>query len=532
MQRARRIASPIGAALLVGLALTGSIGARLLDPVPGAIAGALGAGAAVIAASGVLRRRGHDHPGELAVDAAVIALGVWLVAWATLVRPLADRTGGEPWSAVRLGITLPMWAVAVFVLATALSHHVERPLSLRMFTGAASAALLAEIASGLHEPTHLGSSADGVALVLTAAAATLVAVAVSRRDVVELHRTQPPVHRQPFGRLVVVVAALVVPVIALAATSTHGALDIAVRAGLTSLLALTVTARVAHSVRASHRAHAALLHGVQTDPLSGLPSRSVLVQAIDDLLRGSWAQDRRPTLFSIDLDRFKNINDSLGHAAGDEVLMTVAQRLVAVVPPEATVARISGDEYVVLHPATASAAAAMAFAERLLELFREPLPLSKGDVFVTASIGVAAVSTTSATSADDLVRHADTAMYRAKDAGRNCIAVYDESMHERVAHRLAVETALYRALDRRELRLFHQPILDLPSGEVVGFEALMRWQQADGTMVPPVEFIPIAEDTGTIVSIGAWALLEALTQLRQWIDDGVCSATATMSVNV
>ncbi|MEK7423159.1 MAG: EAL domain-containing protein [Actinomycetota bacterium] len=112
------------------------------------------------------------------------------------------------------------------------------------------------------------------------------------------------------------------------------------------------------------------------------------------------------------------------------------------------------------------------------------------------------------------------------------MAFYDESMHERIAHRLAVETALYRALDRQELRMFHQPILDLDTGEVVGFEALMRWQQGDGTIVSPAEFIPIAEDTGTIIPIGAWALLEALTQLRRWIDDGVCSPQATMSVNV
>ena len=153
-------------------------------------------------------------------------------------------------------------------------------------------------------------------------------------------------------------------------------------------------------------------------------------------------------------------------------------------------------------------------------------------MFVTASIGVASLSPSSSSSAEDLLRHADTAMYRAKDAGRNCLAVYDESMHERVAHRLSVETALYRALDRRELRLFHQPILDLESGDVVGFEALMRWQQGDGTIVSPAEFIPIAEDTGTIVPIGSWALLEALTQLRSWIDDGVCSESATMSVNV
>jgi EAL domain-containing protein (putative c-di-GMP-specific phosphodiesterase class I) len=168
----------------------------------------------------------------------------------------------------------------------------------------------------------------------------------------------------------------------------------------------------------------------------------------------------------------------------------------------------------------------------LLDVFREPLALTQGDVFVTASIGVAAISATSSTSAEDLVRHSDTAMYRAKDAGRNCVAMYDESMHERVAHRLAVETALYRALDRRELRLYHQPILDLDTGDVVGFEALMRWQQADGTIVSPAEFIPIAEDTGTIVPIGTWSLLEALSQLRTWIDDGTCSPTATMSVNV
>ena len=246
----------------------------------------------------------------------------------------------------------------------------------------------------------------------------------------------------------------------------------------------------------------------------------------------AWQSDSHPTLYFVDLDRFKNINDSLGHAAGDEVLKMVAIRLSKAAPEHSTVARLSGDEYVVLDPSTRSPGSSLALAERLLSIFREPLPISQGDVFVTASIGVASLSPSSSSSAEDLLRHADTAMYRAKDAGRNCLAVYDESMHERVAHRLSVETALYRALDRRELRLFHQPILDLESGDVVGFEALMRWQQADGTMVSPAEFIPIAEETGTIVPIGSWALLEALTQLRHWIDDGVCSESATMSVNV
>jgi EAL domain-containing protein (putative c-di-GMP-specific phosphodiesterase class I) len=113
-------------------------------------------------------------------------------------------------------------------------------------------------------------------------------------------------------------------------------------------------------------------------------------------------------------------------------------------------------------------------------------------------------------------------MYRAKDAGRNCVAVFDESMLERVTQRLAIETALYRALERRELRLVHQPIVDIDMGDVVGFEALMRWQREDGTMISPAEFIPIAEETGTIVPLGSWALLEALTHLRGWITQGIC----------
>ncbi|MFM8854029.1 MAG: EAL domain-containing protein, partial [Acidimicrobiaceae bacterium] len=146
------------------------------------------------------------------------------------------------------------------------------------------------------------------------------------------------------------------------------------------------------------------------------------------------------------------------------------------------------------------------------------MSLRQGDVFVSAIIGVAVFDREISTSADDLLRNADTAMYRAKDAGRNCVAIFDKSMLERVNQRLAVETALYRALERRELRLVHQPIIDIDLGDVIGFEALMRWDMEDGTNVSPAEFIPIAEETGIIVPIGAWALLEALTHLRSWIN--------------
>jgi EAL domain-containing protein (putative c-di-GMP-specific phosphodiesterase class I) len=153
-------------------------------------------------------------------------------------------------------------------------------------------------------------------------------------------------------------------------------------------------------------------------------------------------------------------------------------------------------------------------------------------MFVTASIGVAYAPKNIELSATDLIRHADTAMYRAKDAGRNCIALFDDSMLESVTKRLDVETALYRALERNELHLVHQPIVDIDLGIVVGFEALMRWDRGESIIVPPDEFIPIAEETGIIVPLGSWAINDALTHLRAWIDAGQCAPSTTMSVNV
>ena len=280
------------------------------------------------------------------------------------------------------------------------------------------------------------------------------------------------------------------------------------------VLAGAVTLRVTQAVRANGRTQDDLRLSAQTDALTHLPNRTLLLERINDCLRMAWQSDSHPTLYFVDLDRFKNINDSLGHAAGDEVLKMVAIRLSKAAPEHSTVARLSGDEYVVLDPSTRSPGL-VAGARRApaVDLPRAAAASARATCSSRPASASPRSSPSSSSSAEDLLRHADTAMYRAKDAGRNCLAVYDESMHERVAHRLSVETALYRALDRRELRLFHQPILDLESGDVVGFEALMRWQQADGTIVSPAEFIPIAEDTGTIVPIGSWALLEALTQL-------------------
>jgi diguanylate cyclase (GGDEF)-like protein len=303
-------------------------------------------------------------------------------------------------------------------------------------------------------------------------------------------------------------------------------------------LALAVTFRATRATRDNRIARAALVLAAQTDSLTGLPNRALLLERLDETLRQSsdqtWRGQSLPTLFFIDLDRFKHINDSLGHSAGDQVLRIVADRLRTVAPPRTTVARISGDEYAVFDPQSPSLADSMDLGNRLLLRFREPLALEipECEIFVTASIGVARIGPQTQRDGDLLLRHADTAMYQAKDAGRNCVALFDEGKNERASHRLSVETALFRAMERDELRLHYQPILETSTSEVTGFEALMRWQQADGTVVSPAEFIPIAEETGTIVAMGAWALVEAMTQLRTWIDEDVCSPRTNMSVNV
>jgi diguanylate cyclase (GGDEF)-like protein len=478
-------------------------------------------------------RRSRDFWGILA-DGGIVALGAWLLAWVTIVRPTLERKEMDPWLTVVRGAFQPLSAVIVFLLIIVVFSDKARTPAIVFFSGAISLALASGLLRGLTFSGHSSVYARVSTTLSVIALGTLYA-SVMHPSVRTLTRPLPDGPERPVtGRILLTTAALVFPIIVMSATMPKDTTDRLVRSLSVGLLALLVTLRTAQTVRSNRSAQSTLLHSAQTDSLTGLPNRSLLLEQINATLHESWKSHEHPTLFFIDLDRFKNINDSLGHAAGDRVLCVIADRLRQTVPARATVARISGDEYVVFDPASPSLGDATELADMLLAQFREPLTLAApaGDVFVTASIGVARLEPQSHRSADVLLGHADTAMYQAKEAGRNCVAMFDESMHERVTHRLSVETALYRALDRNELRLYYQPILEMATGEVTGFEALMRWQQADGTIVSPAEFIPIAEETGIIIKMGAWALLEAMNQMRSWIDDGVCSPTANMSVNV
>jgi diguanylate cyclase (GGDEF)-like protein len=479
----------------------------------------------------VQRRIGREPVGVLA-DASILSLGAWLVLWITVLRPLFDTITDEPAVVALRGITFSLSAVVLFLLATLLLGDSENNTVVWLASCAVIASLTGDMLWAISDARLADLSLSVLnapyVLALFAAAATLLHPEIRFLTAQGAYRASRPMA----GRLVVVISGLVAPIFIFALTDAVDTRDRVVRTVSVLVLSAVVLVRVVLAVRANAELQARLVTSAQTDALTGLPNRSLMLQHVDTALRTAWRDGREPTVLFIDVDRFKNINDSLGHAAGDDVLIAVAERLRVVLPTRCVVGRIAGDEFVVLDPQTAGPNESMVLADRVLESFHEPLSLRQGDVFVSASIGVSTYRPSVTNSADDLLRHADTAMYRAKESGRNCVAIFDESMLESVTQRLAVETALYRSLERRELRLVHQPIIDVGLGEVVGFEALMRWDREDGSTISPAEFIPIAEETGTIVPIGSWALLEALTHLSDWIASGICARDATMAVNV
>jgi diguanylate cyclase (GGDEF)-like protein/PAS domain S-box-containing protein len=265
------------------------------------------------------------------------------------------------------------------------------------------------------------------------------------------------------------------------------------------------------------------------DSLTGLANRALF----RDRLEHAVARHRRGggtvTLLLIDLDNFKMINDTLGHAAGDELLVTVADRLRAEIRPADTLARLGGDEFAVLIE-DLDQAAACAFAERILAVMRQPVALAARQVVCGMSIGIA--SATADTGTEDLLRDADLAMYAAKRGGRDAYAVFNPAMHEEVLREARQRAELETALAEDQFFLQYQSIVDLPSGRVLGVEALVRWQHPRDGVVGPDQFIPLAEETGLIVPLGRWVLRRACAQLAQWQRDVPAARDLYMSVNV
>ena len=273
-----------------------------------------------------------------------------------------------------------------------------------------------------------------------------------------------------------------------------------------------------------------LVHQAYHDPLTCLPNRARFNQRLMEALARPFGHRHGLVLMFLDLDRFKVINDTLGHGAGDHLLTEVARRLRECVTGEELVARLGGDEFAVLLE-DAQPTAAFRLAERILERMHEPFRLEGRDVFVTPSIGLA-ISQTRNDRPEDLIRHADVAMYAAKRKGRACFEVFSPSMLQGAADRLALETDLRHAVKGQEFRVYYQPLIQLKTGGITEVEALVRWQHPTRGLLMPDEFIPLAEETGQIVALDDWVLQEACRHVRAWQMEHDHLPPLTLSVNL
>ncbi|MBF2025454.1 MAG: EAL domain-containing protein [Oscillatoriales cyanobacterium C42_A2020_001] len=289
---------------------------------------------------------------------------------------------------------------------------------------------------------------------------------------------------------------------------------------------------VCRDISERKRVEEQLLHDALHDGLTGLANRALFIDRLEQAIaRSKQQQDYLFAVLFLDLDRFKVINDSLGHMVGDQLLIAISRRLEASLRRTDLIARLGGDEFAILLEEIQDSQYAAQIAERLQKELTLPFKLGRHEIFASTSVGIA-LSTTGYEQPQDLLRDADTAMFHAKGKGKAQYQIFDTAMHVRAVTLLQLETDLRRALERHEFHLHYQPIVSLKNQQITGFEALVRWHHPERGLIAPGEFIPVAEETGLIIPLGDWVLQEACQQMRQWQQEFPSAHTLTINVNI
>lgn len=273
-----------------------------------------------------------------------------------------------------------------------------------------------------------------------------------------------------------------------------------------------------------------LRHQAFYDDLTGLPNRSLATERLQLAIQRTRRNNTQTALLFIDLDLFKHINDTLGHVVGDQVLVLFARRIENILEDNASVARFGADEFLLQIEHVKTMADIIAVVDKVVENIGEPVTIEGFEICATVSIGIS-VAPDDSSEANQLIRYADTAMYRAKERGRNCYQFFTPDMHERVEQRLSLEGSLRHAVQRRELSLYYQPQVDMRSGKLIGCEALVRWQHPEQGLILPTDFISLAEEIGLIHEIGAWVVEEACRQISVWQSAGYPELKVAVNVS-
>jgi diguanylate cyclase len=466
-----------------------------------------------------------------ALDGGLMGVAALLLSWAMLIQPVLANAQ-MPTSLKVINGAYPTISVTVLFLGALLAMTEVRGLF--AFWALATGWIGLMIGDLVYALASVGTQTLPLWVANCAYCAffALLGAAGLHPSMVSLGRPAPKrVRGYGRSRFVAVSVALLVPaaVVALRPPTSIGGQIVC--GGLIGILGVLVLVRTAGAVNRHATSEGRLEQQANADPLTGLPNRLRLTAHLEQVLGRAHSAGRGVGVLFLDLDQFKTVNDNWGHETGDALLAVVARRLTSTVRSGDLVARIGGDEFVIVCENIDATGEVIEVARRVLTELNDPVALRSASIPITSSVGATVARPRDRdVTVEDLLREADTAMYRAKGSGGGDVVLFDESMRTEIAARIALEGSLRGALERGELHMHYQPIVDLRTGATTGFEALMRWQHPILGLVPPDKFIPVAEDTGLIVKLGRWAIQQAADQLAQW--RRTTNEPLTMSVNL